>query len=125
MARVEIGGRREGQEVWARWIDGRVQVDREFLKIAGLDPGTRFEDPHAFVELIEKILDKGSASVVLGSTSPEASVTASDVSPIAFTAHTASGPGSAFDFEGLRGVHGLMLERLSLPDKRVRAPGAH
>lgn len=66
MARVEIGGRREGQEVWARWIDGRVQGDREFLKIAGLDPGTRFEDPHAFVELIEKLLDKGSsASVVL------------------------------------------------------------
>jgi hypothetical protein len=28
-------------------------------------PGTRFEDPHAFVELIEKLLDKGSASVVL------------------------------------------------------------
>jgi hypothetical protein len=65
VARVEIGGRREGQEVWVRWIDGRVQGDREFLKIAGLDPGTRFEDPHAFVELIEKLLDKGSASVVL------------------------------------------------------------
>ena len=65
MARVEIGGGREGQEVWARWIDGRVQGDREFLKIAGLDPGTRFEDPHAFVELIEKLLDRGSASVVL------------------------------------------------------------
>ena len=65
MARVEIGGRREGQEVWARWIDGRVQGDREFLKVAGLDPGTAFEDPHAFVELIEKLLDAGSASVVL------------------------------------------------------------
>ena len=65
MARVEIGGRRQGQEVWARWIDGRVQGDREFLKIAGIDPGTRFEDPHAFAELIEKLLDKGSASVVL------------------------------------------------------------
>ncbi len=65
VARVEIGGRREGQEVWARWIDGRVQGDREFLKVAGLDPGTRFEDPHAFVELIEKLLDKGTASVVL------------------------------------------------------------
>jgi hypothetical protein len=65
VARVEIGGRREGQEVWARWIDGRVQGDREFLKVAGLDPGTRFEDPHAFVELIEQLLDKGSASVVL------------------------------------------------------------
>ena len=65
MARVEIGGRREGQEVWARWIDGRVQGDREFLKVAGLDPGTRFEDPHAFVELIENLLDEGSASVVL------------------------------------------------------------
>jgi hypothetical protein len=65
VARVEIGGRREGQEVWARWIDGRVQGDREFLKIAGLDPGTLFEDPHAFVELIEKLLDKGSSSIVL------------------------------------------------------------
>ena len=65
VARVEIGGRREGLEVWARWIDGRVQGDREFLKVAGLDPDTRFEDPHAFVELIEKLLDKGSASVVL------------------------------------------------------------
>ena len=65
MARVEIGGRRQGQEVWARWIDGRVQGDREFLKAAELDPGTRFEDPHAFVELIEKLLDAGSASVVL------------------------------------------------------------
>ena len=65
MARVEIGGRRQGQEVWARWIDGEVQGDREFLKVAGLDPGTRFEDPHAFVELIENLLDKGSASVAL------------------------------------------------------------
>jgi hypothetical protein len=65
VARVEIGGRRQGQEVWARWIDGEVQGDREFLKVAGLDPGTRFEDPHAFVELVEKLLDKGSASVVL------------------------------------------------------------
>ena len=65
VARVEIGGRREGQEVWARWIDGRVQGDREFLKLAGLDPGTRFEDPHAFVELVEKLLDEGTASVVL------------------------------------------------------------
>jgi hypothetical protein len=64
VARVEIGGRRGGQEVWARWIDGHVQGDREFLKTAGLDPGTRFEDPHAFVELVEKLLDKGSASVV-------------------------------------------------------------
>jgi hypothetical protein len=50
---VEIGGRRQGQEVWARWIDGHVQGDREFLRVAGLDPGTRFEDPHAFVELIQ------------------------------------------------------------------------
>jgi hypothetical protein len=65
VARVEIGGRRDGQEVRARWIDGRVQGDREFLKLAGLDPGTRFEDPHAFVEFVEKLLDKGSASVVL------------------------------------------------------------
>jgi hypothetical protein len=65
VARVEIGGRRQGQEVWARWIDGRVQGDREFLKAAGLDPGTRFEDPHAFVELIEGLLDKGSANVVV------------------------------------------------------------
>jgi hypothetical protein len=65
VARVEIGGRREGQEVWARWIDGRVQGDREFLKIAGLDPGTRFEDPHAFAELIEGLLDEGTASVVI------------------------------------------------------------
>src|SRR4029453_13525056 len=65
VARVEIGGRREGQEVWAGWIDGRVQGDREFLKVAGLDPGTRFEDPHAFVELIEGLLDEGSESVVI------------------------------------------------------------
>jgi hypothetical protein len=65
VARVEIGGRRQGQEVWARWIDGRVQGDREFLKVAGLDPGTRFEDPHAFVELIQGLLDKGSANVAL------------------------------------------------------------
>jgi hypothetical protein len=65
VARVEIGGRRGGQDVWARWIDGRVQGDREFLSVAGLDPETRFEDPHAFVELIEELLDKGTASVVL------------------------------------------------------------
>jgi hypothetical protein len=65
VARVEIGGRRQGQEVWARWIDGRVQGDREFLKVAGLDPGTRFEDPHAFVELIQGLLDQGTANVVL------------------------------------------------------------
>ena len=65
MARVEIGGRRQGQEVWARWIDGRVQGDREFLIVAGLDPDTRFEDPQAFVKLIEGLLDEGSATVVL------------------------------------------------------------
>ena len=65
MARVEIGGRRQGQEVWARWIDGRVQGDREFLIVAGLDPDTRFEDPHAFVEVIVGLLDEGSAAVVL------------------------------------------------------------
>jgi hypothetical protein len=65
VARVEIGGRRQGQEVWARWIDGHVQGDREFLKVAGLDPGTRFEDPHAFVELIQGLLDEGTATVVL------------------------------------------------------------
>ena len=65
MARVEIGGRRQGQEVWARWIDGRVQGDREFLVVAGLDPDRRFEDPHAFAELIERLLDEGSATVVL------------------------------------------------------------
>jgi hypothetical protein len=65
VARVEIGGRRGGQEVWARWIDGRVQGDREFLRVAGLDPGKSFDDPHAFVELIEGLLDVGTASVVL------------------------------------------------------------
>jgi hypothetical protein len=65
VARVEIGGRRQGQEVWARWIDGRVQGDREFLVVAGLDPDTRFEDPHAFVKLIEGLLDEGSAAIVL------------------------------------------------------------
>jgi hypothetical protein len=65
LARVEIGGRRAGQDVWARWIDGAVQGDRELLKIAGLDPDTRFEDPHAFVELIQALLDEGSATVVL------------------------------------------------------------
>jgi hypothetical protein len=64
VARVEIGGRRQGQEVWARWIDGSVQGDREFLGVAGLDPDTRFEDPHAFVELIEGLLDEGTATVV-------------------------------------------------------------
>jgi hypothetical protein len=48
VARVEIGGRRHGQEVWARWIDGHVQGDREFLRVAGPDPGTRFDDPHDF-----------------------------------------------------------------------------
>jgi hypothetical protein len=51
--------------VWARWIDGHVQGDREFLGAAGLDPGTRFEDPHAFVELIQGLLDEGTATVVL------------------------------------------------------------
>jgi hypothetical protein len=51
--------------VWARWIDGRVQGDSEFLRIAGLAPGTPFEDPHAFAELVEGLLDKGSATVVL------------------------------------------------------------
>lgn len=65
MARVEIGGRRQGQDVWARWIDGQVQGDREFLRAGGLDPGTRFEDPHAFVELVEPLLDSGTATVVL------------------------------------------------------------
>jgi hypothetical protein len=45
-----------------RWARARRQ---EFLRVAGLDPGTRFEDPHAFVELIQELLDKGSANVVL------------------------------------------------------------
>jgi hypothetical protein len=65
VARVEIGGRRLGQDVWARWIDGRVQGDRGLLRVAGLDPGTRFEDPHAFAELVERFLDEGTATVVL------------------------------------------------------------
>ena len=65
MARVEIGGRRQGQDVWARWIDGRVQGDQGLLRVAGLDPGTRFEDPHAFAELVEGFLDEGTATVVL------------------------------------------------------------
>src|SRR5213592_227714 len=39
-----------------------------------------------------------------------------------YGAHTASGPGSVFYFEGLRGVHGLMLERLSLPDRGCERP---
>ena len=65
MARVELGGRRGVQEVWARWIDERVQGDREFLGVAGLDAGRSFEDPHAFVELIEGLLDEDTASVVL------------------------------------------------------------
>lgn len=64
MARVEIGGRRQGQDVWARWIDGRVQGDRDLLQLAGLDPDTPFEDPHAFVELVEGLLDSGTATVV-------------------------------------------------------------
>ena len=51
--------------MWARWIDGGVQGDREFLKVAGLDSGTRFDDPHAFAELIEGLLDEGSESVVI------------------------------------------------------------
>jgi hypothetical protein len=65
VARVEIGGRRQGQDVWARWIDGRVQGDRGLLRVAGLDPGTRVEDPHAFAELVEGFLDEGTATVVL------------------------------------------------------------
>jgi hypothetical protein len=65
VARVAIGGRRQGQDVWARWIDGRVQGDRELLRVVGLDPGTRFEDPHAFAELVQGFLDEGTASVVL------------------------------------------------------------
>jgi hypothetical protein len=42
-----------------------VQGDREFLSLAGLDPGTRFQDPHVFVELIQGLLDEGSANVAL------------------------------------------------------------
>jgi hypothetical protein len=42
-----------------------VQGDREFLKVAGLDPGTRFEDAYAFAELIKGLLDEGSESVVI------------------------------------------------------------
>ena len=62
MARVEIGGRRQGQDVWARWIDGRVQGDRDLLQLAGLDPDTPFEDPHAFVEVVVALLDTGRAT---------------------------------------------------------------
>jgi hypothetical protein len=42
-----------------------VQGDREFLSLAGLDPGTCFQDPHVFVELIQGLLDEGSATVAL------------------------------------------------------------
>ena len=65
MARGGIGGRRGVREVLARWIDGRVQGDREFLRVAGLDPGRSFDDPHALVELMEGLLDEPTASVVL------------------------------------------------------------
>ena len=51
--------------MWARWIDGRVQGDRDLLRAAGLEPGTPFEDPHAFVELVQGLLDEGTANVVL------------------------------------------------------------
>ena len=60
---MEIGGRRQGHDVWARWIDGQVQGDRDFLLVAGLDPDTRFEDPHAFIELVEGLLDAGATVV--------------------------------------------------------------
>jgi hypothetical protein len=68
-----------------------------------------------FVELIEKLLDKGSASVVLDVPQRQRDRKRREPDSV-YRAHTAS---------GLRGVHGLMLEPLSLPDKRVRAPGAH
>ncbi|HSE81214.1 MAG TPA: hypothetical protein VLA87_05895 [Gaiellaceae bacterium] len=42
-----------------------MQGDRGLLRVAGLDPGTRFEDPHAFAELVERFLDEGTATVVL------------------------------------------------------------
>ena len=45
-----------------RWGRARRQG---IFKVAGLDPDTRFEDPHAFVELIQALLDEGSATVVL------------------------------------------------------------
>jgi hypothetical protein len=44
---------------------GACKATGEFLRIAGLDPGTRFEDPHAFVELVEGLLDAGSVNTVL------------------------------------------------------------
>ena len=44
--------------------DHRVQGDRAFLKVAGLDPDTPLEDPHAFIELVEGLLDPGTATVV-------------------------------------------------------------
>ena len=65
VARVEIGGRRKGEDVWARWIDGRVQGDRGLLAAAGLDPGTRFEDPEAFVDRVKSLLDEGTGTVAL------------------------------------------------------------
>ena len=42
-----------------------MQGDREFLRVARLDPGTRLEDPDAFVELIQGLLDQGTATAVL------------------------------------------------------------
>jgi hypothetical protein len=42
-----------------------VQGDRGLLRVAGLEPGTSFEDPHAFVELVDGFLDDGTATVVL------------------------------------------------------------
>ena len=44
---------------------GTCKATGEFLRVAGLDPGTRFEDPHAFVELIQGLLDQGTANVIL------------------------------------------------------------
>jgi hypothetical protein len=120
VARVEIGGRREGQEVWARWIDGRVQGDREFLKIAGLDPGTLFEDPHAFVELIEKLLDKGSSSIVLDV--PRGKRDREDVSPTAFTARTHSISGRKRFYSRTHWASRPTLEPLSLSDRGGERP---
>jgi hypothetical protein len=42
-----------------------VQGDRGLLTAVGPRSGYTFEDPHAFVELIQELLDQGTTTVVL------------------------------------------------------------
>ena len=65
MARVEIGGRRQGLDVWARWIDGRARRPRNSSASPASTRARALTIRTRSRSLVEGFLDPGTANVVL------------------------------------------------------------